>query len=105
MLRECLVSFYVSVCSWWVQCAFYNWLTLFPCVRATAGEDNQLMSKDFEVSSAEADADSSRHSEEIRSVGDATDEGGTSQEQAHIALPEEAGEEEVGVLFMFTLLF
>lgn len=71
----------------------------------TAGEDNQLMSKDLEVSVAEVDAESSRHSEEISSVGDATDEGGTSQEQAHVALPEEAGEEEVGVVSMFLYRF
>jgi hypothetical protein len=72
---------------------------------AAAGEDNQLMSKDLEVSVAEVDAEGSRHSEEISSVGNATDEGGTSQEHAHVALPEEAGEEEVVLyLFLFILL-
>ena len=77
------------------------YLLELPCICATADEDNQLMSKDLEARIAEVDADGSRHSEEISSVGDATDDGGTLQEQAHVALPEEAGEEEVGVLCLF----
>lgn len=60
-----------------------------------AGEDNQLKSNDVEVTPAEADVDSSRRSEETGVAAGVTEEGGTLQEHVQVALPEEAGEEEV----------
>lgn len=59
------------------------------------GEDNQLKSNDVEVTPAEADVDSSRRSEETGVAAGVTEEGGTLQEHVQVALPEEAGEEEV----------
>lgn len=75
-----------------------------PCVCATAGEDNQLKSKDLEDSIAEVDADSSRTSEEACSTADASDEGPSLHEQAHVSLPEEAGEEEVELSLCFSVV-
>jgi len=74
------------------------------CVCATTGEDNHVKSKDLEDSIAEVDADSSRNSEETCSATDASDEGPSLQEQAHVTLPEEAGEEEVELSLCFSVL-
>lgn len=75
-----------------------------PCVCTTAGEDNQPKSKDLDDSVAEVDADSSRNSDESCSAADASDEGASLQEQAHVTLPEEAGEEEVELTLCFSVL-
>ena len=64
---------------------------------ASASEDSQLMSKDLEVNVAGVDVDCPRHHQDTSRAGDATDEGGTLQEQAHITLLEESRVEEVCV--------
>lgn len=66
-----------------------------PYVCVTADDDAHVKAKDMEVVNAEVDADCSRNSEEPYGATDASDEGPSLQEQAHVTLPEEAGEEEV----------
>jgi hypothetical protein len=63
-----------------------------------------VKSKDSEDSTAEVDADSSRIPEEASSAADALDEGPSLQEQAHVTLLEEAGEEEVELSLCFYVL-
>lgn len=69
------------------------------CFSLTIGEDSQVKSNNLGDSIVDGDADSSRTFEDTSCAADASDEGPPLHEQAHLALPEEVGEEEVESIF------
>lgn len=69
------------------------------CFFLATGEDSQVKSNNLEDSIVDGDADSSRTFENTSCAADASDEGPPLHEQAHVAPPEEVGEEEVHSMF------